>query len=68
MARPSSKHLQWEEIAEHCIVKNRIGSYESTPEEQAQFIEENRRRGTLHLIQERNSFKHRDNAGRHEQP
>lgn len=68
MSRPSSKHHQLEEIAENCVVKNRIGSYESTPEEIASFIEENRRRGTLHLIQERNSFKHRDNAGRHDKP
>jgi len=47
-------------------LSNRIGSYELTDEERADVIRQNEARGTIALIRERNSFIHRDNAGRHE--
>lgn len=53
-------------------VSNRIGSYETTAEERADMIALNAKLDAqdggnrVSLIQERNSFIHRDNAGRHE--
>ena len=43
---------------------NNIGSYELSEEERAEVLAENLRRGTLHLIEDRNSGLYRDNIRR----